>query len=41
VSGFAAAWVCVSAGAEDEPPENQPPTAWPMEDPTATPLGVC
>jgi hypothetical protein len=29
-----------SAGAE-LPPPNQPPTAWPMEDPTATPLGGC
>jgi hypothetical protein len=30
-------WGDASAGAE-EPPPNQPPTAWPMEDPTATPL---
>lgn len=28
---------CCSAGAL-EPPENQPPMAWPMDDPTATPL---
>lgn len=32
------AWGDASAGAE-EPPPNQPPTAWPMEEPTATPLG--
>lgn len=31
------AWGEASAGAE-EPPENQPPTAWPIEEPTATPL---
>jgi streptolysin S family bacteriocin protoxin len=30
-------WGAASAGA-DEPPLNQPPTAWPMEEPTATPL---
>jgi hypothetical protein len=30
-------WGVASAGA-DEPPLNQPPTAWPIEDPTATPL---
>jgi hypothetical protein len=28
-----------SAGAL-EPPENQPPTAWPIEEPTATPLQI-
>jgi hypothetical protein len=28
---------CCSAGAL-EPPENQPPMAWPMDEPTATPL---
>lgn len=28
-----------SAGAL-EPPENHPPTAWPIEDPTATPLEI-
>lgn len=27
-----------SAGADEEPPLNQPPTAWPIEEPTATPL---
>jgi hypothetical protein len=31
-------WGEASAGAEDEPPLKKPPTAWPMEDPTATPL---
>jgi hypothetical protein len=31
-------WGEASAGA-DEPPLNQPPTAWPIEEPTATPLG--
>lgn len=30
-------WGVASAGA-DEPPLKKPPTAWPMEDPTATPL---
>jgi hypothetical protein len=34
----AAAWGEASAGAE-EPPPKKPPMAWPMEEPTATPLG--
>lgn len=33
-------WGAASAGA-DEPPLKKPPTAWPIEDPTATPLGEC
>ena len=32
-------WGDASAGAL-EPPENQPPTAWPIDEPTATPLGA-
>jgi hypothetical protein len=32
-------WGAASAGAAEDPPPNQPPTAWPIEEPTATPLG--
>lgn len=35
---WAGAWDWASAGAL-EPPPKKPPIAWPMEDPTATPLG--
>ena len=31
-------WADCSAGAEEEPPEKRPPIAWPMVEPTATPL---
>lgn len=34
------ALVCSTGAASEEPPPNQPPTAWPMEEPTATPLGA-
>lgn len=29
---------CCSTGAEEEPPLKKPPMAWPIEEPTATPL---
>lgn len=41
ISGLAGAAAAGAAVSAEEPPENQPPTAWPMEDPTATPLRVC
>ncbi|KAF1913485.1 hypothetical protein BDU57DRAFT_531419 [Ampelomyces quisqualis] len=34
-------WGEASAGADEEPPLKRPPMAWPMEDPTATPLWSC
>lgn len=38
-SAGAAAWTCWGAGAgSEEPPPKKPPMAWPMEEPTATPL---
>jgi hypothetical protein len=36
-SFWARGW-SAGAAAALEPPPNQPPTAWPMEEPTATPL---
>lgn len=33
-------WGAASAGA-DEPPPKKPPMAWPMLEPTATPLCLC
>lgn len=41
VSGIAGAAAAGAAVSAEDPPENQPPTAWPMEDPTATPLWIC
>ena len=38
-SAWARGWSAGAAGAL-EPPLNQPPTAWPIDEPTATPLNV-